>query len=196
MSEFVGSNSFHGIPYGAFPASDGAVNIGCNRDDFWRRLCVAMGRPELGTDPRYATYAERSKRQQEVHAMTEAFTRAHTRAQITEKLIEVDVPVAPILDMKEVVKDDYLTQRGALWKVDDGIGGHFTLPANTAWFERPQHTPKIPRLGEHNQTVLIEHLGCTTEDVSRLKASGAFGAQNAEAVTAARAKADDAATFL
>lgn len=195
-SEFAGSNSFHGIPYGAFPASDGAVNIGVNRDDFWRRLCVAMGRSELGTDPRYATYLERSKRQQEVHAITEEFTRAHTRAQITEKLIEVDVPVAPILDMKEVVKDEYLVQRGALWTVDDGIGGEFTLPANTAWFERPQHTLRIPRLGEHNQVVLNEHLGCTAEEVSHLRACGAFGGGSAVGTTAARAKADDAAALL
>lgn len=196
VSDFAGSNSFHGIPYGAFPASDGGVNIGCNRDDFWRRLCVAMGRPELGTDPRYATYVERSKRQQEVHAITEAFTRAHTRAEVTEKLIEVDVPVAPILSMSEVVKDEYLAQRGALWKVDDGIGGTFTLPANTAWFERPQHTPRIPRLGEHNEATLTELLGCSPDDVARLNASGAFGGAKSAAPTSTRPKAGEAAELL
>jgi crotonobetainyl-CoA:carnitine CoA-transferase CaiB-like acyl-CoA transferase len=82
FSDFAGSNNFHGVPYGAFPVSDGAVNIGCNRDEFWRRLCVAMGRPELGTDERYSTYLDRIKRQREVHAITEAFTRAHTRSQV------------------------------------------------------------------------------------------------------------------
>lgn len=193
-SDFVGSNSFHGIPYGAFPASDGAVNIGVNRDDFWRRLCVAMGQPELGTDPRYATYVERSRRQQEVHALTENFTRAHTRAQITEKLVAVDVPVAPILNMKEVVRDDYLQQRGALWQVDDGIGGSFTLPANTAWFEPPRHTLRIPRLGEHNQAVLAEQLGYSASDIERLGASGAFGARHGASPVVA--KAGDAAEML
>src|SRR5438067_2264758 len=73
VSNFSGSNNFHGIPYGAFPASDGAVSLGVNRDDFWVRFCVAMGRPELGTDPRYATYVERAKRQREVHAIAEEF---------------------------------------------------------------------------------------------------------------------------
>ena len=131
LSDFSGSNTFHGIPYGAFPASDGGVSIGCNRDDFWRRFCEAMGKPELGTDPRYATYVERAKRQREVHAITEAFTRAHTREQIVTKLIEVDVPVAAIHSMKEVINDPDLRGRGALWDVDDGYGGTFTLPANT-----------------------------------------------------------------
>ncbi len=195
-SEFTGSNSFHGIPYGAFPASDGAVNIGCNRDDFWRRFCVAMGRPELGTDPRFATYAGRVRNQREVHAITEEFTRAHTRAEITDKLVAVDVPVAPILSMNEVVKDDYLLKRGALWEVDDGIGGSFTLPANTAWFERPKEKLRIPQLGEHNKAVLEEQLGLSEDDVSRLRASGAFGGQGASAACAVRSKADDAAALL
>jgi crotonobetainyl-CoA:carnitine CoA-transferase CaiB-like acyl-CoA transferase len=174
-SSFAGSNNFHGVPYGAFPAADGAVNIGCNRDDFWRRLCVAMGRPELGTDPRYASYGERIRHQKEVHEITEAFTRAHTRAEITAMLIEVDVPVAGILSMQEVVQDKYLHERGALVEVDDGCGGRFTLPANAAWPEQPTHQPRVPRLGEQRDTVLARELGMTPSDVARLAQAGAFG---------------------
>ena len=180
-SDFTGSNSFHGIPYGAFPAADGGVNIGCNRDDFWRRLCVAMGSPELGTDPRYATYGERAKRQREVHDIVELFTRAHTRAEIVQKLIDVDVPVASILSMQEVIKDQHLLNRGALWKVDDGFGGTFTLPANTSWLEPPTHTPRIPRLGEHRDSVLANELGLTSADITRLDDAGAFGTDRAKA---------------
>jgi len=182
FSDFAGSNNFHGIPYGAFPAADGGVAVGCNRDDFWRRLCVAMDRPELGTDPRYATYVERSKRQREVHDLTEAFTRAHSRAEIVQKLIEADVPVAPILSMQEVIEDGNLLSRGALWKVDDGFGGTFTLPANTSWLEPPTSTPRIPRLGEHRNSVLADELGLTASDIARLEASGAFGSDQARRV--------------
>jgi len=177
VSEFTGSNSFHGIPYGAFPAADGGVNIGVNRDDFWRRFCVAMGKPELGTDPRYATYVERAKRQREVHDITEEWTRAHTRAEITEKLIAEDVPVAAILSMKEVITDNHLQSRGALWNVDDGYGGTFTLPANTSWLEDPVQTPRVPRLGEQRNAVLGEQLGLAPAEIMRLEQAGAFGGQ-------------------
>jgi formyl-CoA transferase len=174
-SGFSGSNNFHGVPYGAFPTSDGAVNIGCNRDDFWRRLCAAMGRPELGTDPRYATYQHRVQRQDEVHALTEAFTRAHTRAEVTEKLVAADVPVAGILSMEEVVQDPYLLARGALRTVDDGLGGTFTLPSNAAWPETAGAVPRIPRLGEHRDAVLAETLALPATEIARLEAAGAFG---------------------
>lgn len=176
LSGFAGSNNFHGVPYGAFPASDGFINIGCNRDDFWRRLCVAMGCPELGTDERYASYVQRAKNQQEVHAITEKFTRAHTRAEITAKLIEVDVPVAGILTMQEVATDKYLWGRGALREVDDGCGGVFTLPSNPAWMEHGDHKPRVPRLGEQREAVLSRELGLTRAEIARLEQGGAFGA--------------------
>jgi crotonobetainyl-CoA:carnitine CoA-transferase CaiB-like acyl-CoA transferase len=175
-SAFAGSNNFHGVPYGAFPASDGAVNIGCNRDDFWRRLCVAMDRPELGTDPRYATYTDRVARQHEVHEITEAWTRAHTRTQIERKLAEVDVPVAGILSMQEVLGDAYLQRRGVLRTVEDGIGGTFSLPANAAWPDDDGHIPRVPRLGEQRDAVLARELHMSPADIGRLERSGAFGA--------------------
>lgn len=190
LSDFAGSNNFHGIPYGAFPAADGAVNLGCNRDDFWRRLCAAMDQPELGTDPRYATYVERAKRQHEVHEITEAFTRKHTRAEITAKLVAADVPVASILSMPEVVADAYLHERGALWEVDDGFGGHFMLPANTAWMEKPAHALRVPRLGEHGDAVLREHLRLTPQQIERLESAGAFGAQKPATAKPSRHQSD------
>lgn len=176
LSAFAGSNDFHGVPYGAFPASDGFINIGVNRDDFWRRLCVAMGRPELGTDERYATYVERAKRQDEVIAITETFTRAHTRAEITKKLNEADVPVAGVLSMSEVLNDAYLRQRGALQEVEDGLGGTLRLPADPSRFRTAQGVLSLPRLGEHRVAVLEKELGLPPAEIARLEAAGAFGA--------------------
>ncbi|GJH27068.1 CaiB/BaiF CoA-transferase family protein [Caballeronia novacaledonica] len=175
VSSFAGSNGFHGVPYGAFPASDGFVNIGVNRDDFWRRLCAAMNRPELATDERYATYRDRSMRQEEVHAITEEFTRAHTRAEITAMLVEVDVPVAGILAMDEVIGNEYLRKRQALCEVDDGVGGKLTLPVNPAWFDETSRQRRVPRLGEDRDEVLAAELGLTASDIARLEQSGAFG---------------------
>ncbi|AHG64174.1 CaiB/BaiF CoA transferase family protein [Advenella mimigardefordensis] len=180
VSDFAGSN-YHGVPCGTFPASDGYVTIGVNRDDFWRQLCIAMDRPELGTDPRYATYVQRARRQREVHDITAAFTRNHTRAEITERLIAADVPVGNIQNMDEVIEDAYLTGRGMLQQVDDGFGGLFTLPANPAWPARPAHQPRIPRLNEHREQVL-DSLGVTRDQIETLLHTGAFGPTAAEPV--------------
>ncbi|CAM3693445.1 CoA transferase [Polaromonas hydrogenivorans] len=175
LKAFAGSNDFHGVPYGAFPAVDGYVNIGVNRDDFWKRLCNAMDQPELGDDPRYAAYAERAKRQHEVFDITEAFTKKHTRAEIEAKLGAVDVPVAGILSMEEVIQDEYMRKRGAFRTVDDGIGGTMTLPADPSRFEPAPGTSRVPVLGEHREEVLRSKLGLNAEQIAKLVQAGAFG---------------------
>lgn len=175
LKAFAGSNDFHGVPYGAFPASDGYVNIGVNRDDFWKRLCQAMGRPELGDDPRYAAYVERAKRQHEVFEITEAFTKAHTRAEIEAKLGAVDVPVASILSMAEITQDEYLRRRGALRTVNDGIGGTMMLPADPTRFESASGSSRVPLLGEHRDVVLKSELNLSAQEIERLMQAGAFG---------------------
>lgn len=168
-------NDFHGVPYGAFPASDGFVNIGVNSDVFWRRFCTAMEKPELASDVRYATYAERAKRQEEVTGITEAFTRAHTREEINKKLWAVDVPVASILSMEEVLASEYFKVRGALREVDDGIGGRILLPVDPTRFDDASKIPRVPRLGEHRDEVLGVKLGLSLENIQALESHGAFG---------------------
>ena len=183
LKAFAGSNNYHGVPYGAFPASDGFVNIGVNRDDFWKRLAEAMGRPELGTDARYELYVERAKRQHEVHQITETFTRAHTRAQIIAKLNAADVPVASILSMDEVTNDDYLRGRGALRTVEDGIGGTMSLPRDPTRFEPAPGSALVPLLGQHRNAVLTDRLGLTAADIAALEVAGAFGKRNSATTT-------------
>ena len=168
-------NDFHGVPYGAFPASDGFVNIGVNSDVFWRRFCMAMEKPELASDVRYATYVERAKRQEEVTGITEAFTRKHTREEINKKLWEADVPVASILSMEEVLTSEYFKERGALREVDDGIGGRILLPVDPTRFDDESKISRVPRLGEHRNEVLGTKLGFSLETIQALESHGAFG---------------------
>jgi len=175
LRAFAGSNNFHGVPYGAFPATDGFVNIGVNRDDFWKRLCEAMAKPEFGVDPRYETYIERAKRQEEVHVITKAFTRAHTREQIVEKLSAFDVPVASILNMGELTEDKYMRTRGSFCTVQDGIGGTMTLPIDPTRFGPAPGSERVPLLGEHRDEVLAKQLGLGPSDIARLEQAGAFG---------------------
>ena len=181
LRAFAGSNNFHGVPYGAFPASDGFVNIGVNRDDFWKRLCQAMERPELGVDPRYETYLERARHQREVHQITESFTRGFTRAEIVAMLSAVDVPVASILTMAELTADEYLNMRGSLRQVQDGIGGTMRLPVDPSGFAPAPGSDLVPLLNEHRDKVLARELNLSSEEISVLEQAGAFGKPKAMA---------------
>jgi crotonobetainyl-CoA:carnitine CoA-transferase CaiB-like acyl-CoA transferase len=174
-SAVASSNDFHGVPYGTFAAADGFYNIGVNRDDFWARLCVAMGRPELGPDPRYATYIERAKRQAEVHALLEDWSMGLPRDEVVAAIAAADVPVAPVLGMAEVLELEYFRNRGIFVEVDDGIGGTLTQPTDPTGFAIKDR-PRVPHLGEQRDTVLAEVLHLDAEQIESLAADGAFGA--------------------
>ncbi len=174
VTSFAGSNNFHGIPYGAFPASDGSVNLGVNSDALWKKFARGIGRPELADDPRYATYPERARRQAEVHELTEAFTRRHTREELTAILQRADVPVASILSLQEVLDSDYYAARGAFCEVDDGIGGTLRLPRDPCGFDLDPARLSLPRLGQHGTEILTD-CGYGPEDRARLAREGAFG---------------------
>jgi crotonobetainyl-CoA:carnitine CoA-transferase CaiB-like acyl-CoA transferase len=174
-SAVASSNDFHGVPYGTFAAADGFYNIGVNRDDFWARLCVSMGRPELGHDPRYATYIERAKRQAEVHALLEDWSTGLPRDEVVAAISAADVPVAPVLGMAEVLELEYFRNRGVFVEVDDGIGGTLTQPTDPTGFAI-EDRPRVPHLGEQRDAVLAEVLHLDAEQIESLAAAGAFGA--------------------
>lgn len=181
----TGGNDFHGVPYGTFAARDGYFNLGVNRDDFWVRLCDAMGRPELARDSRYATYRERAQRQREVEALVEEWSTRHSRAAVVEAVTAVDVPVAPVLTMAEVLDSEHYRARGSFVEVDDAVGGFLTQPDDPTGFAVPEKA-RVPRLGEHRDQVLHQ-LGLSDEQIGALARAGAFGSP-ATATTAPERK--------
>ncbi|MEU6646295.1 CoA transferase [Saccharomonospora sp. NPDC046836] len=173
-TEAAGSNNFHGVPYGVFPARDGYFNIGVNRDELWVRLCRAMGRPELGRDERYATYLERARRKHEVHELVESWSRELGRDEAVELITKADVPVAPVLSMPEVFELEHFHRRGIYIEVDDGIGGTFVQPTDPTGFAVTEPA-RISRLGEDRDGVLRERFGLSADEVQELARNGAFG---------------------
>ncbi|WP_028716217.1 CaiB/BaiF CoA-transferase family protein [Paracoccus sp. J39] len=171
----AGPNNYHGVPYGSFRAKDGYINLGVNNDKMWRQFCEAIGRPELGDDPRYALYMDRAANMAEVLKITEDFTTAHTRAELTRIFEQADIPVAPILSIQEALDNDYFALRKSFRMVDDGLGGELKLPIDPTHFYDPDTRPVLPRLDQHREEILRQY-GYGEAEMARLAEEGAFGA--------------------
>jgi crotonobetainyl-CoA:carnitine CoA-transferase CaiB-like acyl-CoA transferase len=161
--------SIRTVPYGYYPTADGYVAVGINVDHLWRRFTVAIGRSELGNDPRYACYSERDQRADEVNEIVEVWTRSRTSSYVVAALTEAGIPCGQVRSLASLADDP---DSHLLRAVNDGIGGTVRLPRNPMGFERETRT--VPRLGEHTATVLRD-LGYSEERVTRLSAGGAFG---------------------
>lgn len=137
-------------PFGLFPAADGHIALGIVDDAFWLRLTALMARPDLGTDPRYATRAARAEHAEEVNRLVGDWSARHTKAALTA-LLGGQVPFGPLNTIADIAKDPHVASRGMLAQVPgpDRSGAPWTVAANPVRFAnhpvRPLAAP--PALG-------------------------------------------------
>ena len=164
-------------PFGVFPAVDGHIALAAApADHHWVLLCEAMGRPELGKDPRYARNTDRVARQGEVLGVVGEWTGRHTRAELTA-LLGGKVPFGPVNTADSLFADPHLAARGMLQRVEQpGLDRPVTIAAGPIRFAgRPVTAPhRAPLLGEHTAAVL-RAAGFTEDEIRALYSTGAIG---------------------
>ena len=107
----TGNNSRSG-PTGQYQARDGAVIITAASDDQWRRLCDAIGAPELVADVRFARYQVRSENAAAARAAVQERIGGMTREAALACLAAGDVPCAPVRTVAEILADPHFRERG------------------------------------------------------------------------------------
>ena len=164
-------------PSNVYPCKDGDFMIGANKDAIFKRLALAMGRPELGDDPRYATHVARGANQIELDALINDWTRTLTIAQVDALMIEHSIPAGQVYRAPEMIADPHFQARGAIVEVETERFGKLKMQGT---FPRLSETPSSIRrpapslVGQHNVEVYGELLGLGAEELANLKAAGAI----------------------
>ena len=161
------------VPYGIFPAKDGSIIIACLMNDFWRRICMALERPELVQDPRYATSDARRGQRQAVNEIVSAFTRERTVDALVELFTRHDVPHAPILGVKEALAQPQAVAREMVVETEHAVLGKIPIVSRPIKFPgAPQPVPSAPPvLGQHTDEILRDVLGLDPEQIATLRAA-------------------------
>lgn len=164
-------------PSNIYRTADGSwVVIAANQDTVFRRLCAAMGQPELATDDRFADHRARGRNQDELDKIIGDWAAERQPGDIIETLSAAGVIAGPINTVAEVVDDPQLRARGMLaehWdeRVDRAVLGPGIVPVLS---ESPGSIrnagPAHP--GQHNIEVYTGLLGKTAEEVAQLQAEG------------------------
>ncbi len=151
------------------------VIIGGNGDAIFKRLMLAMERPDLANDPSLADNAGRDARRDEIYAAIDAWTAQHDRAEVIERLTAADVPVSPVYSAADMFTDPPYLARDMIQSMKlpsgdsikvPGIVPKLSLtPGETAWAG--------PALGEHTDAVL-QDLGYSPERIAQLRSLGAI----------------------
>ncbi len=142
----------------------------------WQKVCDVIGKPEWKTAEGYATPPERLTKLNEIFAAVEEWTTTKTKFEVMDICNPHDIPVGPILSMKEIAEDESLYATGTMVKVDHPERGEYlSVGCPIKLSESEVEVTRSPLLGEHTQEVLEQVLGFTGADLERVIASGAVG---------------------
>lgn len=158
-------------PFGLFAAKDGWVSLGVPNDRFWVPLVQCMGRPELATDPRFATNDARMENKPAVEEIVGRWTARHTRAELAA-LLGSEIPFGPVFDAADIFDDPHFRVRGMLVETEQPGAARPLTIAGT-----PVHmsdTPggvrhRAPLVGEHTDATLVD-FGFSAGEIAALRA--------------------------
>ncbi|MEZ5854664.1 MAG: CoA transferase [Hyphomicrobiaceae bacterium] len=161
-------------PYNVYATADGHIAINVVKEVHWEGLLEAMGRPELKTDPRYMGNANRVKIMQEVDDLVESWSRKLPRDEVMALLKRHRVPAAAVRNLREVMNDPHMHQRGMLEWIDHPDLGRIVVPTSPLRFhgaDKVKTTPS-PTVGQHNDDIYGGWLGLSEDEISALKSDG------------------------
>jgi crotonobetainyl-CoA:carnitine CoA-transferase CaiB-like acyl-CoA transferase len=170
-----GNRLANSAPLDNYPTADGKyVCIVAGSDANFARLCTAMERTDLPTDPRFTRLADRAARSDEINGLVAQWTATLSAVEVERRCVAADVPVATAYTAADIFADAHIAARGDLVTVDDPVVGPVRQAAPFPRFVgEPAVTPTgAPRLGAHTREVLGELSGVDDTMLDRLATQG------------------------
>src|SRR5919108_487084 len=142
----------------------------------WEAICDLIGEPDWKTDPEYATPRARLPRLGRIFDTIEQWTMTKDKFEVMEICNQHDIPVGPILSMKEIAEEKSLRDTGTVVEVDHPNRGKYLTVGNPVKMsDSLTEVKRAPLLGEHTEEIL-KLLGYSARDLDDIKASGAITA--------------------
>src|SRR5260370_139162 len=143
----------------------------------WEVICDLIGKPEWKTDPDYAKPAARLPRLRHIFNTVEQWTMTKTKFEVMNICNARDIPVGPILSMKEIAEEPSLRKTGTVVEVDHPTRGKYLTVGNPIKMsDSITEVRRSPLLGEHTDEILRKELGFSDKEIAEIKSSGAITA--------------------
>ncbi|HVB46833.1 MAG TPA: CoA transferase [Burkholderiales bacterium] len=172
-----GNLSQYAAPGNVYRTRDGHwASIAASTQSIYERFCVALGRPDLIADARFASNQERMRHRETLDAIIASEIARRSIDELKTLLDANDMGFSPIYTIEDVFEDPHIRAREDIVSVPDTELGHLRMQSVVPRFSR---TPgKVlhagPAQGADNARVYGELLGLSVGEIERLRGVGAI----------------------
>ena len=140
----------------------------------WEKVCDVIGKPEWKEDESYSTPALRLPKLNEIFNTIEAWTMTKTKFEVMDICNPLDIPVGPILSLKELSEDQGLRDTNTIVEVDHPERGKYLTVGNPIKLsDSPAKVERSPLLGEHTDEILKEFCQMSEDEIKAVREAGA-----------------------
>ena len=172
-----GSVQSANLPNGAFRTSDGRyLQIHCATQKFYDVLAGILaanvdGLEGMPEDERFVSIDGRRKNWNELRSLLEAAFVQKTAAKWMELMAD-ELPIAPVNTIADAFDDPQVRHRNMLVKAEHPLAATYKMPGNPIKMGQKEVFRPAPTLGQHNQEVLKDLLGCSDKEIDALGDGG------------------------
>ncbi len=139
----------------------------------WKNICDVIDKPEWKEDPKFATPPARLPHLNEVFGAIEDWTMTKTKFEVMEICNPLNIPVGPILSMKEISEEQSLRETGTVVEVDHPERGPYLSVGNPVKLSgSPSEVVRSPLLGEHTEEIMRDVVGLSDKEIAEAKEDG------------------------
>jgi crotonobetainyl-CoA:carnitine CoA-transferase CaiB-like acyl-CoA transferase len=161
---------------GVMPCKDGYLEFTMLEEHQWQALVRLMDHPEWANDPRFKERASRETHGKELNDLVKKWLADYTKEDTYHRGQAEGCTVAPYNTVDEVLRSNQMKARSFFVEIEHAQTGQFkyaTAPykysATPLAIVRP-----APTLGEHNEEIYCQRLGCSQQDIIKLRETGAI----------------------
>lgn len=159
-------------PSSTFKTRDGKyLTLAASTQSVWLRLCAAIDREDLKTNPKFVENPDRVKHSEEINGIVGQWIGQFTRQEVMERFDRHEVAYSPIFDIKDIFNDAQYRARETLLRVTDPDLGEAVVPNVVPKFSKTPGSVDFlgPKVGQHNEEIFCGELGYSKEKLQRLR---------------------------
>jgi formyl-CoA transferase len=156
------------VPYAIFPTKTDNIFIGVGNDATYRKLAREIGKPELGTDPRFACNKDRIANREALRAELAAVFSQYEAEPLCDRLLAAGLPAGPVQSIDQALTSAHVAYRGDVIERDWYKG-----VASPIRFERTKASlRRLPPKFSQDTAEVLGEFGFAEDEVAALIDSG------------------------